>query len=115
MPRFKDDDFAERRKTADKAKSAMLERFRARPSDDDPAVVERKAARQAVIEARAERVKAREAAAKQREEEAARAAREQAEREAAERRAEAERAVELLAAQKAARDARYKARKARAR
>jgi hypothetical protein len=126
MPRFKDNDFSERRAIASNAKKAMLERFRARPSEEDPAAIERKAARLATSQAREARVKAREAARraeterlavalKAREEEAARLVLEQAEREAVERRAEADRAVSLLAEQKAIRDSRYAARKARRR
>lgn len=124
MPRFTDKDISESRATAANAKKAMVERFRARPAEDDPVNVERKAARLAVSQARDARIAAREAerradakrqAAEQkvREEEAALMAVEQAEREAAERRAEGDRAVDLLAEQKAARDARYAARKAR--
>ena len=113
MSRFRDDNFSERRNAADKAKKGMLERFRARPSEDDPAAIERKAARHAVSKARESRIRAREAVAKERDEEAARQARDQAEREAAESRAAADRSVNLLATQKAARDARYAARKAR--
>ena len=115
MPRFKDDDFSERRNTADKAKKAMLERFRARPSIDDPATAKRKATRLALSEARNSRVKAREEAAKKREEDEAQSARDKVEREAVESRAEADRKANLLAAQKAARDTRYAARKARGR
>jgi hypothetical protein len=125
MPRFKDD-FAESRKTSSEAKQAMLERFRARPSKDDPAIKEREAARIATKLAREARIQAREVARKAeaerlaaelkaREEEAARLAAEKAELEAAERRREADEAVKLLAEQKAARDARYAARRARKR
>ena len=124
MPRFTDKDISESRATAANARKAMVERFRARPAEDDPAVLERKAARLTVSQAREARIAAREAerradaerqAAEQkvREAEAARMAVEQAEREAVERRAEGDRAVDLLAEQKAARDARYAARKAR--
>jgi len=93
MSAFKNDhDFNERMSTAAKARQALLEKFRARPKPDDPAVVERQAARLATRLARdaraAERKAAREA--------------EQAAREAA-----------LEAERKAARDARYAARKAR--
>ena len=115
MPGYKDDDFAQRRNTADKAKKAMQERFRARPSEDDPAAIERKAARVATSEARESRVRAREKAAKEREEEIAQRSRDQVEREQAESRAEVDRNANLLATQKAARDARYAARKARGR
>ena len=126
MARFKDNDISERRETAGAAKKAMLERFRARPAKDDPATLERQAARLATSQAREARVKARaeaeraeaeRLAAEQKaaEAEAARLAVEAAERAAIERRAEADRAVALLAEQKAARDARYATRKARKR
>ena len=117
--------------TAAKARQAMLERFKARPAPDDPAVQERLAAQKAVLEQRNARMAERKAAA---EAEAARIAAEKAEqkrqqeREAAEEAkrhakkladiasAEADykaRALALAAEQKAARDARYAARKAR--
>lgn len=126
MPRFTDKDISESRATAANARKAMLARFRARPAEDDPAVVERKAARLAVSQAREARIAAREAdrraeaerqaaELKLREEEAARMALEQAERDKIERRAEGDRALQLLAEQKAARDSRYAARKARGR
>ncbi len=125
MPKF-NDDLSERRKDAAAAKRTMLERFRARPAADDPAIMERKAARLVASQERkartAERAVARRAEMerqaaelKLREEDAARMAAAQAEREIAERRAEGDRAVDLLAEQKAARDSRYAARKARRR
>jgi Family of unknown function (DUF6481) len=124
MPRFKDHDVSKRLATAKSAKQEMMTRFRARPAEDDPGVIERKAARLATSQAREARIAEREAAdrakaereaieEKAREAEAARLALEQAEREAVERRAEADREVALLAEQKIARDARYAARKAR--
>lgn len=108
MPRFKDNDISERREAAANAKKAMLEGFRARRAPDHPIILEQKAARHAKTQRKAAERQARE-------EEAARLAREQAESEASERHAEAERAVTLLAEQKAARDVRYAARKARRR
>ena len=111
----KDKSFAERREAAKDAKKALISHFRARPAKDDPAVVEREAQRLSTSKAREERAKARAAARKAEAEVAAQRAQEEAERAAAERRAEADRAVSLLAEQKAARDARYAARKARRR
>jgi hypothetical protein len=106
---YKDKDFGERLSTAAAARKATLERFRAKPGPDDPAVAERRAARQALVVAREARLADREAARKAekaleaaREEEAARQAAEQTDRDAA-----------LEAERKAARDARYAARKAR--
>ena len=103
MPRFNDNDVSQRRETASKAKQAMLERFRARPAEDDPATIERRAARLAMSQAREARLATREAERiaeaerqeielKAREEEAVRLAAEQAEHEAIELRAEADRA-----------------------
>lgn len=119
MSRF-NDSLEERQKAARAAKQAMLERFAARPKHDDPAMVEKRAARQDVLAAReARRIenekKQEEARAERVQQERAEAAlREQAEQE---RQRDAETAIareaELKASQKAARDARYAARKAR--
>ena len=117
MPRFDDDNFSQRRDNADKARKALLERFRAQPSEDDPATIARKAAQLAVSEARElrikERAQMREEAALRHKEEVARLKHAQLERDAAESRAEVDRKLDLLATQKTARDARYAARKAR--
>jgi hypothetical protein len=119
MPRFDDDNFSRRRESADKAKKALLERFRAQPSEDDPATIARKAAQLAVSAAREvrskERAQIREEAAQRHKEEAARLKQAQLEQDAAESRAEADRKAGLLAMQKTARDARYAARKSRGR
>ena len=119
MSRSKETSFAGRLSTAASAKKAAVERFRARSLANDPALADRLAARQAVSLARdaraAERKATRlasDAAAK-----TARAAAleiEQAAR-AAEIEKQAARDVELQAERKAARDARYTARKARTR
>lgn len=113
MVTHKDSNFNERRNAAANAKQAAAARFRAQPGPSDPAVVERQAALQAVSDARetrnAERKAAREAdAARQITEETARVA-EQVARDAE----DAGRKVALEAGHKAARDARYAARKAR--
>jgi len=115
MHAYKNDHFTQRLNTAANAKQAMLERFRARPAADDPAVLERQAARKAVAVAREARIAERKAA---REAETVRLAAEQAARaaeQAAHEAEEAARALALAAKQKAARDARYAARKARRR
>jgi hypothetical protein len=109
----KNADFSNRLDAAAAAKKAMLERFHARPGPDDPAVKEQQAARKAISDAREIRLAERKAA---REAEAKRQAAEQAAREAEERKLAAEaaaQAVALEAQRKAARDARYAARKAR--
>src|SRR5215218_6138793 len=112
--------FGDRMNAAAAAKKAMLERFRARPSSDDPAVQEQQAARKAISDARevrmAERAAAREAEAQRQAAEQAAKAAEQVAREVEEQRLAAEaaaQAVALEAQRKAARDARYATRKAR--
>ncbi|MEJ0011356.1 MAG: DUF6481 family protein [Bauldia sp.] len=116
MPAFKDD-FSDRLGNSNAAKRAMLEKFRAQPKLDDPAVKARLAEQVATAKAREQR-----AAEKKAQKEAERIAREaeakrlEEERIAAEkeaRRIEGEQALALLAEQKAARDARYAARKAK--
>ena len=121
MSSYKYPDLQTRQSSAAAAKKAMLERFRA--ASEDPAAAERDAARIAVNQARLTRMAEREAAKKVRQAElaaeAARAAERalQAEREAEEAKVrlaaeEAERKALLEVEQKAARDARYAARKA---
>jgi hypothetical protein len=128
---YREKDIFERRNAANEAKKALLERFKAKPAADDPAVLARQAERKAILEARAireaekARLKqeklAREAAEKAAREAAAEAARLEAEAkakaEAKIREAEEnERIARLLAEEaerKAKRDARYAARKAR--
>ena len=122
------DTFADRLENAAKAKQALLERARANDRTNDPEFVARQEARAAAARAREEREIERRNAeierrnAKRAEREAARAkaiADQEAEK-AAQAALEAQRAksslreqIELLAVQKATRDARYAARKAR--
>jgi hypothetical protein len=105
--------FDDRLSAAAAAKQALLERFRARPSADDPAEIARQAALQAIADARDIRIAERKAA---KEAEAARLAAEEAARRVQEQiaatQAKARKALEE-AERKAARDARYAARKAR--
>jgi Family of unknown function (DUF6481) len=127
MSGFKDsDDFNERLSTAAKAKQATLEKFRARARADDPAVLERQAARLATSQARdarkaarvAETTRSEEEAIRHAAEEAARKASVEAEEAARKAAAEAKKAaleVTLEAERKTARDARYAARKSRQR
>ncbi|MBA3517683.1 MAG: hypothetical protein H0T75_08600 [Rhizobiales bacterium] len=117
MGSFKEADFGDRKNAAANAKKALLEKFRAKPGPDDPAVQERQAQRQAVSEAREARAAERKAA-KVAAEAAEKSAREAAvkaegERLAAEEAENEAEAARLKAEQKAARDARYAARKAR--
>jgi GAF domain-containing protein len=102
---FKEPSFADRAAAARNARKNIVEKFKAQPGADDPAVLQRAAERQAQAAARAEAQKLREAEkAEQRAREAelaaqaaAEALRIQAEKQAAE--------AELKAQQKAARDA----------
>ncbi len=117
MKRVKGDTFSDRQDAVASAKQALLERFKARPAPDDPAVVAQREARRLAAEARELRAAERKAAkleAQKREIEE-RLAREAAELQAAAERAEQEAAekLRLAAEQKAARDARYAARKQR--
>jgi hypothetical protein len=116
MSAFKDsDDFNERLGTAAKARQATLEKFRARPRADDPAAVERQAARLATSQARDARKAARTAETARLQEQAIRQAAEDVARKATVEAEKAAREVTLEAERKAARDARYAARKARKR
>ena len=111
MSGFKEPSFADRQKAAQEARKSILNKFRSQPSPDDPAVKARQAAREALAAERTKAQLAREAAKAERkrleEEEAAKAAalilREKEEALA--------RQAALEAEQKAARDARYAARK----
>ena len=99
------------------AKQALLERLKKMPKPDDPEVIARKAERAAAAErtriARAERAAAKAEAERLRLEQEAAEKIAEAERAAKAAREEADRQVALLAEQKAARDARYAARKKR--
>jgi len=109
---FKDRNFIESRATSAEAKKALLEKFRAKMTQEDPQAEERRAARKAVVEAREARVAEREAAKRARleqeaAEKAARLAKEAAEKAAREEAAH-KAAAELEAkkrAEQAARDA----------
>jgi hypothetical protein len=114
---MKDKDFGERLSAAKTAKQEMAAKFLKRPGVDDPAVAERRAARAAVSAARDTRLAARKIerdaedariAAESKAEAAATA--EQNQRAAADK---AENEARLEIERKAARDARYAARKAR--
>jgi hypothetical protein len=113
MSGFKEPSFADRQKAAIEARKNILNKFKAQPGPDDPAVKARAAEREAAAAARAEAKAAREAekaAQRAREAEEAAAAAAQLAREQEEA-ALAKAALE--AQQKAARDARYAARKKR--
>lgn len=121
MASFKDTDLKDRQKNASEARKAMLEKFLAKA--EDPVLEQRRLERAAIEEARRIRHAEREETRKREEErlaaeaairavaeaEAKRQAEEEAARKAKE---EADIMIALLAEQKAARDARYAARKA---
>jgi hypothetical protein len=124
MSGFKLAGFLERQQAAAKAKHAALEKFRAQPGADDPAVAERAKARRAIVEAREARASEREAARLARQTETAeqgiraaalakQAAQDVAVQTAREQREIADREVALEAERKVERDVRYAARKAR--
>ncbi|MCA6107831.1 DUF6481 family protein [Bradyrhizobium cenepequi] len=113
MSGFKEPNFSDRQKAAQRARQNILEKFRSRPGPDDPQVQARTAERAAVAAAREQARLAREAAKaeqKRLEEEAAAA---ETTRIAREKEEEAARQAALEADQKAKRDARYAARKER--
>jgi uncharacterized protein DUF6481 len=117
MKGFKEKTFADRLQEAADARKAAVQRFKERPAADDPDVIKRREERLRIAEARAERDAIRKA---QKEAEAAaraeREAAERVEREARERREAIEKVIRDAAdaaERKAARDARYAARKAR--
>jgi ABC-type branched-subunit amino acid transport system ATPase component len=117
MTRHTNKNFSERLRTAADAKKTLVEKFRARPPADDPAVVARQQARRAISDAREARKAEQEATrrAQDAQEAAEREARQMAEQE--QRTLEAAEALAREAAleveRKAARDARDAARKAR--
>lgn len=113
MSGFKEPSFADRQKAALEARKSILEKFKAKPGPNDPAVQKRQAEREAQAATRAAAKLAREAAKA----EQIRLEAELAEQAAAEKlrlqAEEAARELVLQAEQKAARDARYAARKKR--
>jgi Family of unknown function (DUF6481) len=111
MSGFKEPGFADRQKAAQEARKNLLNKFRSQPAPDDPAVLQRRAEREAIAARREEARQAREVALaeqKRRDEEAAAA---EAIRIAREKDEEVERLAALEVEQKAKRDARYAARK----
>lgn len=110
MKEFRDNQLSARLDRAKSSKVDMLARSKL-PDANDPAVIQRKAEREAIAAARVEREEAKAAAAI---EKAARDAAEAIERQAAqerEARAIADNELAIAAEQKLARDARYAARK----
>ena len=114
---MKQKDFGERLQASQSARQAMMAKFRQRPGLDDPAVSERRLARAAVTAAREGRLAERETKRLAEEAELATVREAQAaDQVAQERRAAVEKEAndaKLETERKAARDARYAARKAR--
>jgi hypothetical protein len=113
MSGFKEPSFADRQKAAAQAKQDILNKFRSRPSQDDPGVKQREAERAAAAASRAKAKEARDAEKAERKQREAEAAAAEAVRMAREKEEEAARLVAAEAEQKAKRDARYAARKGR--
>jgi Family of unknown function (DUF6481) len=113
MSGFKEPSFADRQKAALEAKKNILNKFRAKPGPDDPAVMQRQAEREAQAALRAKAKLAREAEKAEKIRREAELAAETAAQLAREKEEAAARELALEAERKAARDARYAARKKR--
>ena len=111
MSYFKEPSFADRQKAALEARKSILEKFRAKPGLNDPAVLQRQAEREAQAAERAKAKLAREAAKAEQKAREAEAAAEAAAQILREQEAAAAAEFALEAERKAARDARYAARK----
>src|SRR5947208_9821302 len=109
MRGFKEPDFADRQKAAQRAKQNLLNKFRAQPGPDDPAVAARLAERAAVAAARAKAQEARDAAKAERKRREAQALAEAAATLVREKEEEAARNAELETEMMAKRDARHAA------
>jgi regulator of protease activity HflC (stomatin/prohibitin superfamily) len=103
LAKFSFNNYTDRQTAATEARKALLDKFKNRPTEDDPAVLARKAERAAILQARAERdaVKAKARAEKEAIEAQARAEREAIE--AAERAAREAQEAAARAAREAAR------------
>jgi hypothetical protein len=113
MSGFKEPSFADRQKAAQQSKQDILNKFRAKPGPDDPAVKQREAERTAQAATRAKAKEAREAEKAEQKRREAEAAAEAAAQLAREKEEADARELALEAERKAARDARYAARKKR--
>lgn len=113
MSGFKEPSFADRQQAAREARKAILEKFRAKPGLDDPAVMQRQAEREAQAALRNQAKLARDAAKAETKIREAEAAAQAALTLAREKEELAAKEIALEAERKAARDARYAARKKR--
>jgi hypothetical protein len=115
MSGFKEPSFADRQKAALEARKNILNKFRAKPGPDDPAVLKRQAEREALAADRTKARLAREAAKAEQAAREAEAAAQAAAELVREKEEAAARELALEAERKAARDARYAARKSKKR
>src|ERR1700730_16871066 len=113
MSGFKEPSFADRQKAAQQAKQDILNKFRSQPGLDDPAVAQRRAERESQAAERAKAKLARDAAKAEQKVREAAAAAEAAAQLVREKEEAIAREAALEAEKKAARDARYAARKKR--
>jgi hypothetical protein len=113
MSGFKEPSFADRQKAAQEARKNILNKFRSQPGVDDPAVIQRRAEREAQAAERAKAKLTRDAAKADRKVREAEAVAEAAAQLAREKEEAAAREAALEIERKAARDARYAARKKR--
>jgi hypothetical protein len=113
MSGFKEPNFADRQKAAQQARMDILNKFRSQPGVDDPAVIQRRAEREAQAAERAKAKLAREAAKAEQKLREAEAAVQASAQLAREKEEAAAKEAALEAERKAARDARYAARKKR--
>jgi hypothetical protein len=111
MSGFKEPSFADRQKAAQQARQNILNKFKSQPGLDDPEVAKRRAEREAQAAERAKAKLARDAAKAEEQRIEAEAAAQAAAQLAREKEEAAAREAELELERKAARDARYAARK----
>jgi hypothetical protein len=113
MSGFKEPSFADRQKAARQARENILNKFRSQPGHDDPAVMRRQAEREGQVADRAKAKLTRDAARAEKKLRDAEAAKQATALLAREKQEAAAKEVALEAERKAARDARYAARKKR--
>jgi hypothetical protein len=113
MSGFKEPNFADRQKAAQEAKQNILNKFRSQPGPNDPAVKQRQAEREAQAAERAKAKLVRDAAKAEQKRRDAEAAVEAAAQLARDKEEAVAKEAALEAERKAARDARYAARKKR--
>ena len=114
MSGFREPGFSDRQKAAQEARGNLLNKFKSQPGHDDPAVAAKRAEREALASKRAEAKNTREAEKAEQKRIAGKKLLPRKRRGSpAKRRKRSARLAELEAEQKAKRDARYAARKAK--